>query len=584
MSVTSRIESVDGVGISVHEYERLEPGEAVATIVCIHGYPDNHQVWDGVVGHLREHYRVVTYDVRGAGESDHPRGREAYGLERLQADFTAVIDAVSPDAPVHLLAHDWGSIQGWHFVGSPALAGRIASYTSVSGPDLDQAGQWLRSGLRHGPRRPALRQLLHSYYIAFFHLPFVPEALMRTTIAQRMVAVSESVGRSSRAVGTSSARHTPDFVNGIQLYRANMLTRLAGTEPRRTDVPVQVLAPSADAFVGVALQREAPLPWAHDLRTRTIPGGHWVLLQRPDVVARAALELIQHVDGAPEPRALAKARASAKRFSSHLAVITGAGGGMGRQTALELARQGADVVVSDIDDAGAKQTAELVREAGGQAWTYHLDVADAEQWESFAAEVKATHGVPDIVVNNAGIGMSGGLLETGPADWQRIVGINFWGVLHGTRLFGEQLVERGEGGHIVNIASAAAFAPSRVMVAYSTTKAAVLMLSECTAADLAREGVLVSAVCPGFVNTDISRTTSYVGLDSEAERAKQEHAVRSYERRNYSPERAARAIVASIGSGREIVTITPEARIFLALDRWAPWLQRRLARVDLSRF
>jgi NAD(P)-dependent dehydrogenase (short-subunit alcohol dehydrogenase family) len=197
--------------------------------------------------------------------------------------------------------------------------------------------------------------------------------------------------------------------------------------------------------------------------------------------------------------------------------------------------------------------------------------------------VTGAHGVADILVNNAGIGMSGGFLDTTPADWKRIMDVNFWGVLHGSRVFGRQLVERGTGGRIVNIASAAAYSPSRVMVAYSTSKAAVLMLSECLTADFARDGIVVTAVCPGFVNTPIARTTTYVGVDATTEKALQDHAVRRYGRRNYSPEHAARRIVEAIKGDKAVVTITPEATVLRLLDRFAPALQRRLARADLTR-
>jgi short-subunit dehydrogenase len=109
------------------------------------------------------------------------------------------------------------------------------------------------------------------------------------------------------------------------------------------------------------------------------------------------------------------------------------------------------------------------------------------------------------------------------------------------------------------------------------------MLSECLTADFARDGITVTAVCPGFVNTPIARTTTYVGVDAATERAKQDHAARSYGRRNYTAERAARRIVDAIDSGKPVVTITPEARLFLLLDRFAPRLQRRLARADLTK-
>ena len=113
------VKATDGLELAV--YEAGDPG--AATIVAIHGYPDNASVWDGVIELLSQKYHVVSYDVRGAGRSGTPGSRAGYRLDQLEADFNSVIEAVSPDRPVHLLAHDWGSIQGWQCVTSDTAAG-----------------------------------------------------------------------------------------------------------------------------------------------------------------------------------------------------------------------------------------------------------------------------------------------------------------------------------------------------------------------------------------------------------------------------------------------------------------------------
>ena len=134
-----------------------------------------------------------------------------------------------------------------------------------------------------------------------------------------------------------------------------------------------------------------------------------------------------------------------------------------------------------------------------------------------AAQVRNDHGVVDILVNNAGIAMAGRFLETTSAHRDAIVGVNVRGVISGSRAFGGQMVERGEGGTIVNIASAAAFLPSKSMVAYGTAKAAVLRFSESLRADLADEGSTATVVCPGFVNTNIAKITVHAGMTAEQE-------------------------------------------------------------------
>lgn len=575
--LSPRVRSADGVGIAV--YGQGDPD--APTFVAVHGYPDNHSVWDGVVRILAERFHVVSYDVRGAGESDKPTTRSAYELPNLVADLAAVIDAASPNRPVHLLGHDWGSIQCWAALSDPRLAGRIASFTSISGPSLDQAAVWIR---RVGAHPGAtLRQLLDSYYIGLFHLPGVAEFGWRHGLVDRALGATGRIGRSARSREAHPRRSLEDKINGLELYRANMRPRMLRPQPQQIDVPVQVLAPSHDIYVSRSLQFGAPEPYVRDLRARVVAGGHWVVSDRPDVIAAAVSEFADRVESGGESRALsAAARRRSGRFGGQLVVVTGAARGIGRASAVEFAGSGADVVVADIDDLGAAQTCELVRACGVDAWPYHLDVSDVAAWEHFAERVRAEHGVPDVVVNNAGIGIAGPFLQTRAEDWGRILGVNLWSVIHGCRLFGNQMVERGYGGHIVNVASAAAYAPSKMLPAYSTTKAAVLMLSECLRAEVAREGIGVTAICPGFVDTDITRTTQHVGVDEQTQDERRSRSAEAYHRRNYAPEKVARQIVRAAARNKPLAAITPESKAFRLIHRFAPSLSRALARVDLG--
>src|SRR5918911_3507277 len=233
--MTRDIVATDGVMLRTHESGQ----RGAPTVVCVHGYPDDHTLWDGVAAELASRYHVVSYDVRGAGESGKPSGRRAYRLDQLAQDLTTVIDVVSPDLPGHLLAHDWGSIQAWHAVTGRRMRGRIASYTSISGPCLNHADHWFRSRLRR-PTPRALRELVtqlrSSWYVAFFQLPLLPELAWRTGVAHWVLGRME--GSDSPVVS--------DAVHGVQLYRANMFLRRTAPEPRTTDIPVQVLAPQRD--------------------------------------------------------------------------------------------------------------------------------------------------------------------------------------------------------------------------------------------------------------------------------------------------------------------------------------------------
>ena len=149
------------------------------------------------------------------------------------------------------------------------------------------------------------------------------------------------------------------------------------------------------------------------------------------------------------------------------------------------------------------------------------------------------------------------------------------GRIHGSRLFGTRMIERGLGGNIVNIASAAAYSPSRSLPAYATTKAAVLMFTDCLRAELADDGIAVTAICPGFVDSDITRATTFVGLAPDEQDAQRERAAAAYRRRKYPPERVARELVRAVSRRAPVATVTAEAKVLHAISRYAPPLARR---------
>ncbi|GAB2734523.1 hypothetical protein GCM10027174_04210 [Salinifilum aidingensis] len=296
VTASETVTTSDGVRLQV--YERGDPAHPV--VLAVHGYPDDHAVWDGVLDVLADSHRVVSYDVRGAGDSDPAAPRDGYALDRLERDVAAVADAVSPHRPVHLLGHDWGSIQAWHAVTGRRMRGRIASFTSVSGPCLDHAAHWFRARLRRpAPRhlRELARQLLRSTYLGFFQLPLLPELAWRTRVLPRVIRLLEPApGEQEGTTGGSGMRpRTRDGVRGLELYRANVRRRLTGPQDRPTDVPTQVIAPTGDPFVTVALQTDIAR-WAPRAWVRHVPGGHWLPRTRPALVASCARQLIERVE------------------------------------------------------------------------------------------------------------------------------------------------------------------------------------------------------------------------------------------------------------------------------------------------
>jgi len=291
------------VTLAVSEYGIEHP----LTLVLVHGYPDSSEVWSGMVGALAKHYHVVTYDVRGCGQSTAPLDRNGYRLKALSADFVAVIDAVSPDRPVHLLAHDWGSIQSWESVTDPQLQSRIRSYTTISGPCLDHAGHWIRDHLRSLSLENWTKvggQFLHSWYIWLFQLPLLAPTLWKLVLGKRWHRV---LAEREGIVAAPSPTQIRDGVNGIELYRAN-IGRVALPGHRHTRVPVQQIIPLQDAFVTPEVVLECAQPWVQQLWSRSLPATHWAPLSQPEPLVAYVREFIDFVEGAPESAALRRAR------------------------------------------------------------------------------------------------------------------------------------------------------------------------------------------------------------------------------------------------------------------------------------
>lgn len=263
-------------------------------------------------------------------------------------------------------------------------------------------------------------------------------------------------------------------------------------------------------------------------------------------------------------------------------VVTGAGSGIGRATAIRFAKQGAHVVVSDLDLDAASATTAMIRGNGNIASAARLDVTDPDDWEVFGRNVLADHGYTDVLVNNAGIVVGGPFLELEPADWERQLDVNLMGVVHGCRVFGRQMVERGVGGHIVNIASAAAFTPTPVMAPYSVSKAGVKMLTECLRLELGPKGIGVSAVCPGVINTNIGENAFTVGVDQdlldrgkEVQRRLQELAEK-LPFAPMSPNLVARAATRAVRYDLAVVPVRTEAWLGYFMLRIAPGVNRRM--------
>jgi NAD(P)-dependent dehydrogenase (short-subunit alcohol dehydrogenase family)/pimeloyl-ACP methyl ester carboxylesterase len=556
------------------------------TIVFVHGYPDTSHVWRPVMAELADRYRVVAYDLRGMGGSTAPRlRRRGWRIEPLREDFTAVIRAVSPGTAVHVVAHDFGSIQTWAFLQHPDTASLVASFTSISGPPMHAVPAWILRSARSTRRlRDVLKQGRQSWYTQFFRIPVLPELVLR--LAWRPISlgmlIDSGVAEPSKAMDATRAS---DLRAGLELYRQTMADAGRVVPDPDLSVPIQVIIPTADRYVTPPLFEDLH-EHVPELWRRRVAGGHWLPVTQPQALARWIAELVEQRPTDPAApvtvpsRSFRRAATDASRpeLGDRLVVITGAARGIGRATAFAFAELGAELVLADRDKEGLDRTAELATLAGGTAHVFELDVRNRDEVEAFATNVAATLGVPDIVVNNAGVGAAGPFLATEPEEWDRVLGINLGGVAAGCQAFGRLMVERAEGGHIVNLASAAAFLPSRATPVYGTSKAAVLALSENLRAELAPAGIGVSAICPGVVNTKIIDDTVFSGEADPA--AKTAAMVAFYQRRAYPPEKVADAIVDAVRHNRAVVPVTPEAHLARWASRYTPRTLRKIAQVD----
>lgn len=576
------VHSADGERIAIYE----EGNPEGPTLVLVHGWPDSHVLWNGVVPMLADRFRIIRYDNRGVGRSSVPRKVSAYAMSRYADDLAAVIDAVSPGVAVHVLAHDWGSAGVWEYLARTGAGDRVASFTSLSGPSGDHLNRYVMEGLKQPYRLPrflrSLSCLVRLTYMGANSVPVVAPALTRVFLPRVMRAILQRRdGIPADQIHHSDALVT-DAVRSMKVYPANYFRSLASARrDHHVDVPVQIIVNTRDPFVRHHVYDETG-KWVSRLWRREVKAGHWSVFSHPQVVAQSVTELVDFLGGAEPARGLLRAQVGRPRgdFGDTLVSVTGAGSGIGRATALAFAAEGAEVVVSDVNEDAAAATVAQIAATGGTAHAYRLDVADAAAVNGFAEQVCATHGVPDVVVNNAGVGQAGNFLDTPADEYDRVLDINFGGVVNGCRAFADRMVDRGTGGHIVNVASMAAYAPMQSMNAYATSKAAVYMFSDCLRAELDSAGIGLTTVCPGVIDTDIINTTRFdvPARRQDAVEARRAQIQRGFKARRYGPDKVAKAIIGAVKKNKPIRPVTPEAYLLYGVAHALPQVMRSTAR------
>lgn len=264
--------------------------------------------------------------------------------------------------------------------------------------------------------------------------------------------------------------------------------------------------------------------------------------------------------------------------SGKVAVVTGAGSGIGRALAIELARRGARVAISDVDATGLAATATAI---GGDVHQQTLDVGDRDAFAAYATAVAARFGVVHQLYNNAGIAFSRSVLESEYADYERVFAVNLWGVIHGTKAFLPNLVASGDG-HLVNVSSLNGYMAQAEMTHYCASKFAVRGFTESVRAEMlaASHPVKVSSVHPGGIKTNIANAAmeraKELGLPMTADDEKRRD---TYNEKllKMDPAQAAKIIVGGVEAGRPRILVGNDAKFVDAMVRLLPSRYPKLA-------
>jgi NAD(P)-dependent dehydrogenase (short-subunit alcohol dehydrogenase family) len=260
-------------------------------------------------------------------------------------------------------------------------------------------------------------------------------------------------------------------------------------------------------------------------------------------------------------------------FTGKVVVVTGAACGIGRETALAFAGRGARLSLCDNDGEGLSRVRGELSSLGCETFTEVVDVSQARQVDEFCGNTYRHMGRVDVLCNNAGVGYGGKFESSSLEDWAWIVGVNLWGVIHGCHFFYPRMIEQGGGGHIVNIASGAGLVPLPMMTAYCCTKYGVVGFSETLRAEAAVHGIGVTAICPGFVSTNITkelRMSSGIGKSSVREAAAR--ADRFFMRFGYPPEKVADSVVRAVEKNKAVGYADTGTHLVDLSHRFSRWL------------
>ncbi len=250
-----------------------------------------------------------------------------------------------------------------------------------------------------------------------------------------------------------------------------------------------------------------------------------------------------------------------KDLRGKIALVTGAASGIGRATSIRFSREGANLILVDIDEAGLERTARKIESLGGRSVWYQTDLRDAAQVEELHRKVISEVGTPDLLMNAAGVALVSRIEDVSLEDWNWVIGLNLWGYIHTLHYFLPDMIQKRQG-HVVNVASGAGLFATPYIGAYSTSKFAVVGLTESLRLEANRYGIGVSAVCPGLIRTPLIEKARLMGFRKSAKKTAYVFAAR--------PERLADFIVRGVKKNKAVIIYPFPIRLLYGLKKYLP--------------
>jgi NADP-dependent 3-hydroxy acid dehydrogenase YdfG/pimeloyl-ACP methyl ester carboxylesterase len=545
-------------------------------VLLLHGIARSLEDWSEQVERLSRRFYVIAPDQPGFGFSARRDG---------PADLVALADGVAA------ILDELGETRPCHVIGN-SLGGAVAMQLLASQPDRVASLTLVNSAGFGAEVTPLLRMLSLpglGRYAATHSTPAGARLMERRIFADPSLATPERVQHSLRIAAQPGT--------GAFLYEmANHLGTARGVRPQWRDALLTAVAAHPRPTLLIWGDRDRILPAVHlEAARRQFPGaqvhvfagaGHMPQIERPDEFAELVTAFVENGPtlSASVPPVTAKVernRATVghdrsvrmEGFAGKVAVVTGAGSGIGQALAVELGRSGAKLAISDVDTEGLAVTEERLKAIGVEVKADRLDVTEREAFEIYADSVRQHFGKVNQIYNNAGIAYSGDVEVSSYKDIERVMDVDFWGVVNGTKSFLPHLIESGDG-HIVNVSSLFGIFSVPGQAAYNAAKFAVRGFTEALRQEmaLAKHPVKVTCVHPGGIKTAIARNaTAAEGIDVQK-------MANAFDKKlaKTSPEKAAQIILEAVRKDRARVLVGADAKVLDVIVRIAGSNYQRL--------